>query len=168
MHTVIAIDIGVRNISLCVYDQMLSRITFWENMPLMHGRYVPHQNVEYVHKFVEKHSELFKNANAIVIERQMRCNMRIIESVLQSLFFDRAIVVSPRSVKSHYDLGTRNYRENKQKAVEFAQDFVEHNAIVLAPEALSSWRLAKKKDDLADSLITVLYYLDTYSNQLTG
>ena len=83
MHTVIAIDIGVRNISLCVYDQMLSMITFWENMPLMYGRYVPHQNVEYVHKFVEKHSELFKNANAIVIERQMRCNMRIIESVLQ-------------------------------------------------------------------------------------
>ena len=44
MHTVIAIDIGVRNISLCVYDQMLSMITFWENMPLMYGRYV---NVEY-------------------------------------------------------------------------------------------------------------------------
>jgi len=26
----------------------------------------------------------------------------------------------------------------------------------------------KKQDDLADSLLLVMYYLDTYSNQLTG
>ena len=26
---------------------------------------------------------------------------------------------------------------------------------------------AKKQDDLADSLLLVMYYLDTYSNQLT-
>ena len=41
-----------------------------------------------------------------------------------SLFFERCVIISARSVKMHYDLSTRNYKQNKQRAVEWAKQFV--------------------------------------------
>ena len=35
----------------------------------------------------------------LIVERQMRCNMRIVEALLQSMFFDICTVISARSVK---------------------------------------------------------------------
>ena len=58
----------------------------------------------------------------------------------------------------------KNYRENKERAVVWAHTFIEqHKPAFLSPDELSFY-LAKKKDDLADSLLLVVYYIDTYSN----
>jgi len=95
----------------------------------------------------------------------MRCNMRIIEAVFEALF-DNCIIISARSVKAHYNLSTKNYRANKQKAIEWATRFVENNEVVFKVDVGQFTKL-KKQDDMADSLLLVMYYLDTYSNQLT-
>ena len=166
MSLVIAIDVGVKNLALCAYDFLSSQIVHWDNVSIVpSGRYVPAQNVHYVRAFVERHRALFDNAAAVVIERQMRCNMRIIEAVLQSMFFERAYVVHARCVKMHYGLSTRNYRLNKAKAVEWADDFVRNNGPLFAPPVADAFTRGKR-DDLADALLLVMYYLDTYSNQL--
>lgn len=170
-HLVVAIDVGIKNLGICVYDFVASKIVYWDNVSLVpNGRYVPALNVQYVRDFVFRHHDLFAHAAVVVIERQMRCNMRIIESVLHSMFFEKCIVVNARCVKLHYNLGTRNYRANKAKAVEFAQEFVETNpgSFTTAHERSVADRFLKgsKQDDLADALIMCLYYLDTYSNQL--
>ena len=67
----------------------------------------------------------------------------------------------------HYNLSTKNYRANKQRAVDWAKLFVLHNTDVFQ-DGLKQFRDAEKQDDLADALILLLYYLDTYSNQLTA
>ena len=168
MSLVIAVDVGVKNLGLCVFDFRTSTVVLWENVPLVpSGCYLPAHNVQYVRNFVRKYDSYFQDAFQIVIERQMRCNMRIIELVLQSMFYDKCTIISARSVKCHYDLSTKNYRGNKLKAVSFVNEFVSKNASAFVTAQLKRYIESKKQDDLADSLIMILYYLDTYSNQLT-
>ena len=122
MSLVIAIDVGIKNLAICAYDFISSKVVHWDNVSLVpNGRYVPAQNVQYVREFVQRHSHLFQAATVVIVERQMRCNMRIIEAVFQSMFYERCCVVHARSVKMHYGLSTRNYRANKAKAVEWVK-----------------------------------------------
>jgi len=166
MSYVVAIDVGIKNLAVCAYDFVTSKVIHWDNVTLVPtGRYIPANNVQYVRDFVQKHVNLFSNASVILVERQMRCNMRIIEAVLQTMFFDRCYIISARSVKMHYGLSTRNYRQNKAVAVEWAKRFVENNPDVFFDA--SRFRQGSKQDDLADALLLVMYYLDTYSNQVT-
>ena len=170
MSYIMAIDVGIKNLGLCIFDFRISKVVVWDNVSLVSsGRYVPSNNVSYIRDFVRKYDKYFHDAFQVVIERQMRCNMRIVESVIHALFFERTVIVSARSVKLHYDLSTKNYRMNKQKAVEWAVEFVARNPQAFAENLLTrSFEVAKKQDDLADALLLVMYYLDTYSNQLTG
>ena len=85
-----------------------------------------------------------------------------------SLFFERCVIISARSVKMHYDLSTRNYKQNKQRAVEWAKQFVSTTPNAFEDGSLAAFRCSKKQDDLADSLLLLMYYLDTYSNQFTS
>jgi len=165
MSYVIAIDVGIKNLAICAYDFVTSKVVHWDNVSLVpSGRYIPAHNVQYVRDFVSKHHSLFQHASVILVERQMRCNMRIIEAVLQTMFFDRCHIISPRSVKLHYGLSTRNYRQNKVAAVEWVKRFLQANTdVILDPDPFEK---TSKQDDLADALLLVLYYLDTYSNQL--
>ena len=167
-HLVVAIDVGIKNLGICVYDFLTNTVVHWDNVSLVpNGRYVPALNVQYVRDFVCRYREFFSNAAVIVIERQMRCNMRIIESVLHCMFFEKCVVVNARCVKLHYDLGTRNYRANKAKAVEWVHTFIDSNPTAFSETArVGAFRKSTKQDDLADALIMVMYYLDTYSNQI--
>ena len=169
MSLVVAIDVGIKNLGICAYDFVTSRVVHWDNVSLVpSGRYVPAQNVQYVRDFVNRHHNLFSQASAVVVERQMRCNMRIIEAVLQTLFFERCYVINARSVKMHYGLSTRNYRANKAKAVEWADEFLQNNVDLFCPGVAAMYQRGGKQDDLADALLLVMYYLDTYSNQLNN
>ena len=167
MSYIIAIDVGIKNLGLCIFDFTISRVVHWENVTLVpSGRYLPSNNVQYVRDFINKHSLYFENAFMVLIERQIRCNMRIIESVIQALYYERCLIISARSVKIHYNLSTKNYKANKQKAVEWAKDFVHSSPSAFANGTDKVFLGSGKLDDLADSLLLLMYYLDTYSNQL--
>lgn len=167
MRYAVGIDVGIKNLGVCVFDFCTSRFVFWDNISLVpSGRYVPMNNVQYVRDFVKRYEQFFDEAAVVIVERQMRCNMRIIEAVLQAMFFDKCQVINARSVKAHYDLGTKNYKLNKQRAVQWAEGFVESNPGAFQPGVTTTFQRKPKRDDLADSLLLVTYYLDTYSNQL--
>jgi hypothetical protein len=169
MRYAIAIDVGIRNLGLCVYDFISTKIVYWDNIPLMTGRYIPSNNVLYVRDFVRRFRHYFDEAATVIIERQMRCNMRIIEALLQSFFYDICIIINPRSVKMHYGTSRGDYRLNKSAAVDWATLFVEKNPTAFSQSTSAAFEVkGAKKDDLADSLLLILYYLDTYSNQLSA
>lgn len=164
---IIAIDVGIKNLGLCVFDFLTSKICHWDCVSLVpNGRYIPSNNVEYIRNFVQRYEHFFSNAFKVIIERQIRCNMRIVEAVLQCMYYDNCLIISARSVKMHYGLSTKNYRSNKQKAVVWATQFVSANRHALDACAISNFEAKNKQDDLADSLLLVMYFLDTYSNQL--
>jgi hypothetical protein len=52
MRYVIALDVGIRNMGMYVYDFTCNKIVYWDNVPLMTGRYVPMNNVQYVRQFL--------------------------------------------------------------------------------------------------------------------
>ena len=166
---VLGIDVGIRNLGICVFDFNCAKVVVWDNVPLVPagGRYIPANNVQYVRDFVKRFQHYFDNAFRVVIERQMRVNMRIIEALLHSQFYDVCTVISARAVKMHYGLSMQNYRANKQRAVEWADSFMSNNACAFADELdLSQYRKAGKRDDMADAMLLVMYYLDTYSTFL--
>ena len=169
MRYVVAIDVGIKNLGLCVFDFATAKFVCWGNISLVpSGRYLPANNVQYVLDFVARFKCYFDEASCVLVERQMRCNMRIIESVLQTLFFEKCLIVNARSVKAHYGLGTKNYRMNKQRAVQWVEQFVANNKQAFVDGVESPFHNNNKKDDLADSLLLIAFYLDTYSNQLTS
>lgn len=170
MRYVVAIDVGIKNLGLCVFDFVTAKFVMWQSVSLVpQGRYVPANNVKYVTEFVKRFESFFSEAACVVIERQMRCNMRIIEAVLQTLFVDRCVVINARCVKAHYNLSMKNYRLNKEKAIEWAAWFVRANPGAFAAGVVGDFNeRTKKKDDLADALLLTTYYLDTYSNQLSS
>lgn len=168
MSYVIAIDVGIKNLGLCIFDFNTAQVVEWDNVCLVpNGRYIPANNVQYVRNFVKRFEKYFENAFQVLVERQIRCNMRIIEAIIHTLYFDECIIISARSVKMHYNLSTKNYRANKQKAVKWATAFVDKNSTAFAPLVAYTFESSTKQDDLADSLLLVMYYLDTYSNQCT-
>jgi hypothetical protein len=130
------------------------------------GRYAPSRNVEYVVAFVRKHRKYFENARCVLVERQMRVNMRIIESVVQALHHEKCIVMSLRLVKMHFGLSRNNYRLNKQAAVQWMHEFVQSAPELFEFGLVEAALASRKQDDLADALLMVVYYTETYTDAL--
>jgi len=152
MKKILALDIGIRNLAYCYTEDGVP--VQWENVSIVDGPYVPTDNVSYIHHFVAAHRGLFEQADTIVIERQMRVNMRIIEAVLHALYFKKTKLIHARSVKQRFGLCRRNYRQNKQAAVEYVQMRLH----MCQPEWSQWFRQQKKKDDLADSYLMALFF----------
>lgn len=167
MRYLIALDIGIRNMGMCVYDFELQKIVKLKRCGLVDGAFNSYQSVSYLYQFTRQYAEYFDNLHTLLIERQMRCNMRILESILHALYYENTIILNPRCVKVHYGLSRKDYRLNKAAACEWCEQFMRTNgASVACAEVVDSYFSEKKRDDLSDAVLLLMYYLDTYSNQL--
>jgi hypothetical protein len=165
MSYIVAIDVGVKNLGICVLSVATGKVCHWASEALVDaGRYAPARNVEYVIAFLLKHRLFFEKAQRVLVERQTRVNMRIIEFVVHALHYDRCLVVSPRLVKVHFGLSRNNYRLNTQAAVQWMQEFVKSVPELFAPGLVDAALASPKQDDLADAVLMIVYYVDTYSN----
>ena len=158
MLLIVAIDVGIKNLGYCAIRSEPSKLVYevieWANEQLTEGSYQPMKNVDYIQSFVQRHAHLLEEAQLIVIERQMRVNMRIIEAVLHALHYDRCIVVPARTIKAHYGLCMRNYRLNKLAAVDHVHKLLESTRSDWLPFFVS----ARKKDDLADAFLMAHFF----------
>ena len=167
MSYIIAIDVGIKNLGFVVYDCDDCCVCEWLRVDITNGtKYVPSQNVTYTHDFVKQHANYFAKAHIVLVERQMRVNMRIIESVFHSMFYDRCLIIPAQAVKMHFDISMRNYKQNKRRAVEWVNchwDTFMPKFVNNLDTWLPIWKKELKQDDLADSMLMTLYYLNTYS-----
>jgi len=173
MHLV-AIDVGVKNLGICVYDYRSREFVLWDNVSLLRCTlprgYMPTSTylVHAVHEFVRKHDRYFAGAWQVVVEKQMFGSPRVVEAILHTLCYDRCTVVPARAVKLHFGTGTKTYADNKRKAVECAERYADANADRFADGLLTTFNTAKKRDDMADALLLAVYYTLTYSDPPTG
>lgn len=151
---VLAVDVGIKNLAVCAIDTA-DGIVHWANEALSASAYQPQHNVQYVHEFIARNAALFDRADAIVVEKQMRVNMRIIEAVIQSRFFDKCKIVHPRTIKVAFGLGRGNYALNKKASVEFVQARLN---LQEQPHWRQMFDKARKRDDLADAYIMALFF----------
>ena len=64
--------------------------------------------------FADK-TQLFKNADVILIENQMQAKMKMIACALRCFFWEKSICVAPQRVRKHFLISNGNYRKNKTK-----------------------------------------------------
>lgn len=148
---VVAIDVGIKNLAYCAMRD--AEVVEWANEALTEGTYTPMHNVQYVHAFVQRHARLLAAADLVVVERQMRVNMRIIEAVLHAMHMAKCKVVQARTIKLAYGLCKGNYRLNKNAAVDHVQKLLSPGS-----RAEAIFAQARKKDDLADAYLMALFF----------
>lgn len=164
---IIAIDVGIKNLAFIVYEIKTKKVVCWERVAVAgDDQYMPQNNVDYMYELVAKYQRYFDMAMKVIIEKQMRANMRIIEAILHTMFFPICDVISAKHVKLHFDLSTKNYRLNKKVAVEFIQNYLEDPDLVSNKEECQlQFAESTKKDDLADAMLLLLYYLKTFTQE---
>lgn len=162
MSYIVAIDVGIKNMGICVYSVVTNSYVYWNNVSMVEGVYNPSETVGYVINFINNHKLYFDDMHVLLVERQMRCNMRIVQAVFETLYYGKCKIISPRSVKMHYGLSTRNYAENKRIAVAWVTN--ELCRLRMPTLVADGFYMRRKKDDMADSLLLLCYFLHTYSN----
>jgi hypothetical protein len=88
---ILSIDIGIRNFGFCFYDPNTKKIINWGTRNL-----TPSKSSDFIMSacnffkdFEKEESKLFESVGSVVIEQQIRGNMRIIEAIIYTFFFPR-------------------------------------------------------------------------------
>jgi hypothetical protein len=80
---------------------------------------------------------------------------------------DHIHFINPKSVMNHFHNTTENpwknsYSRKKKLSVEIAQKLIDSNALKISDELKDEFRKQKKKDDLADSLLLNVAFVEYF------
>tara|TARA_B100000795_G_scaffold261632_1_gene238605 strand:- start:4302 stop:4685 length:384 start_codon:yes stop_codon:yes gene_type:complete len=124
--------------------------------------------VECVARFLKKHSAYFEDAVGVIIEKQMRQPMKGVQWLLAIQNPETAIVVRPQDIKRQYHISMGQYEANKKAACAWAQQYLSEQPQFFSPDCVQAFHKETKQDDMADALLLVRYFLDTYVEGYTA
>ena len=158
---ILSIDVGIRNLAMCLIDENTKLIKNWD----VSG--IPPQHSDGLFQCMIQHLDdrpWVLDSTTILIEKQPDKNrkMKSVENLLHAYF----VIKLPRSETIIYDArhkipdvcgaGKAKYRERKLASINRCRDFLE------AEDVNAHWRdhfkESKKKDDLADTVMQALSY----------
>ena len=147
---ILAIDIGYHNMGLVLAECGKGPkvdVEFMKKVSLEDYKYI-HSNdiVDLIPLFVEDHRFIFDAADTILIERQPPGGFTNIEVLLNYMFKDKVILVSPVSMHTHFGMRHLNYEERKERTVSIADKYIEGEIPY------------ERKHDIADALCMILYH----------
>ena len=162
---VLSIDVGTRNMGWALWDQ---RIVDFGVIDLHDVRYftarvaLPEKEIRKICKgkdyprqiWLLKQTGFFDGVDTILVERQMQCKMIVLGVAIRCFSFAKTVMISPRSVRSHFKTLMRKHSLNKKAHVQHARN---HIALQLLPK----FDKHKKKDDISDAIMQTLYYIST-------
>lgn len=184
---VISFDVGIRNLALCMIDQVNSespRIVHWEvtdtllenNCTVSDCRKVPLEKLtRFLVRYLEKRLSRFKDLSpdCIAIEQQPSSRFcpniktKVLSHVIQSFFvsnFQDAVIrfVNPKAPKKLIK-GADAIKKEKKMSVRYRLHkklaIMETMRLLQDSAWLKFFETNKKKDDLADSYIQALFVL---------
>ena len=160
---ILSIDVGIRNLALCLLDDSDNSIKNWDVSS------VPSESDDGLFCALRDHLNerpWTLDADAILIERQPDRNKRIVSVMyfLQSYF----TILAKAGARTHLwnpslkvpdcqGKGTAMYRKRKNTAIERCRAFLEETWAVNG-RWVSVFDESKKRDDLADSCLQALSY----------
>ena len=126
---VLAIDIGYHNMGLVLAefeDSPKIDVKYMKKVSLGDYKYI-HTNdfVDLIPLFVEDHQDIFDSADKILIERQPPGGFTNIEILLNYMFKEKVLLVSPVSMHVHFGMRHLNYEERKERTVAIAGKYIE-------------------------------------------
>lgn len=149
---VCAIDAGTRNFAFCTVDaHNWTKPLHWQKVdlwpPSRHRKQKPTRQdvIRITRNWVYDNRTMLDECDVIVLERQMRDTFIIMNTVIQTLLFDKCQVVAPVTVGAFYQL-PRKRADKKAAGIEAVQLYAE------IPKSV-------KTDDLADAWLMAVYGL---------
>ncbi len=114
---------------------------------LRHDSCIP----DYLDHFVQEYSDMFNNAELILIERQPPVGITNVQDLLFIRFREKVQLVSPQSIHKFFSLN-ENYSVRKLESEQIARMFLERCE---NPELFEQ---VIRKHDISDSLLMVIWY----------
>ena len=152
---VLSIDIGSTNFGWSRWSRARGFFSFGlTNLKSVKGKDLP----EKMHTLYTKG---FFDADVILCERQMRAKFKCCATAIRCMGdnFTKTHIVAPQSVKRHFGTMRLNHKENKKAHMELATDF-------LSAKEVEKLKGFKKKDDICDTFIQTMYWVQTKLNEL--
>ena len=158
---ILSIDVGIRNLAMCLLDERLNRIVQWD----VSG--IPPQHEDGVYVSLRKHLDerpWTLDAGVVLIEKQPDRNKKMV-SVMHFLhaYF---VIKNPTAQTILYDArhkipdvagpGRSQYLKRKKTAIERCKEFI--HAGDTNADWIPTFDASKKKDDLADTVMQALSY----------
>jgi hypothetical protein len=162
MNVILSIDVGIVNLGLCLYemDDTGGRVLYAIRESFAEKRKDIRNDLEltetvYKKIMVDPLHMLIKKANVVIIERQMKREMIIIQHVIAALCMSMGKPVefiAPQCVKRWFrkaSLPRQSHRENKRESI--------HVFTSMYPQISVD---GKKKDDIADAVLQAAFWCD--------
>ena len=103
-------------------------------------------------------SGFFSEVDTILVEVQMRSCMKTIANTIRCFHWEKTIRIAPQCVRRHFRTVTRKHRTNKKAHVALLESMPLSKLI---RQRIASHR---KKDDIADAVVQLMYYVNTSVN----
>ena len=157
---ILSIDVGIKNLAMCLMDSGTKKIHEWE----VAG--VPPQSADGLFRSLKKHVDardwVRLSPDTVLIEKQPDKNRTIksVEHFLHTYFLcqgkDVIIWDARHKIPDVAGPGRAKYLERKKASIDRCRTFIE----ATNPEWVHDFDKHKKKDDLADTCMQALSYID--------
>jgi len=159
----LSIDVGIKNLAMCVMDQ--KKIKYWDvsGVPPMHQDGL----FPCMKKHMDDRLEFFTDVKQVIIEKQPDKNKGIksVEHFLHAYFLchDKNVTIwdARHKIPDVVGPGRAQYTLRKKTSVERCRLFLEEEN----PEWLEQFDKSKKKDDLADTVMQALSFKPTTTTE---
>lgn len=158
--SLLSIDCGIKNLAMCLIDQKTKRIQRWD----VSG--VPPMHVDGIFACMVRHlneKPWILEAQTVLIEKQPDRNrgMKGIENLLHTYFLvkEKQVVIwdARHKIPDVAGAGKAKYAQRKKASIERARKFIEDE---VNKDWIQFFDSHKKKDDLADTVMQALSYID--------
>ena len=146
LKMILSIDIGIRNLGYAKWDNGILDFGVID----LHDYYKGTDYPRMIKKLVE--TGFFKGADTILVENQMSSRMKLLACAIRCFFWDKTRMIAPQSVKRHFSSGTKKHSTNKKKAKEIVLQFLDGHH--------DKFMRLKKKDDVADAVLQLMYFIN--------
>ena len=166
---ILSFDVGIKNLAYCIYDSSLNDILFWNIIDITSSRI--DNACAHMVNLLDTYSELLDN-DIVLIEKQPSKNnkMRIIEGLLNAYFVIKGLTNKDSTISkvlvysAKHKLGKdtfrgkSNYSQRKKLGIFRTEAFLRQYK--QTEDIHHLFLNSKKKDDLADSLLQALSYIN--------
>jgi len=158
--SLLSIDCGIKNLAMCLIDQKTKRIQKWDvsGVPPMHADGIFACMVRHLNE-----KPWILEAQTVLIEKQPDRNrgMKGIENLLHTYFLvkEKQVVIwdARHKIPDVAGAGKAKYAQRKKTSIERARKFIEDD---VNKDWIQFFDSHKKKDDLADTVMQALSYID--------
>lgn len=141
-------DIGERNFAYCAWSAARG---FYE-IELVDLRQIKGDSATKMRTLQDR--GVFDDCDVVLVERQMRSKFKEMATAIRCFNWTKTVLVAPQSVKRAFKTGTGKHATNKKAHVALARSF-------LSSAEQARFDTFKKKDDVADTIVQVMWYRKT-------